>query len=119
GGLAGGAPLHLVDPILNGALVGGSRRAVVDKKLLRHTRVQAGFGRQAQCLDNREDAGFRRHADVPSASGSTTRNATTSKSLIPANSPFIAWVPPGENRLATARSSFLPTTDATARASSF
>ena len=51
-------------------------------------------------------------------SGSTTRKATTSKSLMPANSPFIAWVPPGEKRLATARSSFLPTTDATAFASS-
>ena len=29
----------------------------------------------------------------------------------------MAWVPPGVNRLATARSSFLPTTEATAAAS--
>lgn len=70
---------------------------------------------QAQCLDN----GVRvddRHA--ASLSGSTTRNATTSKSPLPANSPFMACVPPGVNRLATARSSCLPATDATAAASS-
>ena len=36
---------------------------------------------------------------------------------MPANSPFMACVPPGVNRLATARSSFLPTTEATAAAS--
>src|SRR5690606_21402426 len=30
-----------------------------------------------------------------SNSGSTTRNATTSKSSLPANSPLMAWVPPG------------------------
>ena len=51
--------------------------------------------------------------------GRTTRKATTSKSLIPWNSPFFAWVPPGENRLATARSSFLPTIEATAAAEQF
>ena len=33
---------------------------------------------------------------------------------MPANSPLMAWVPPGVKRLATARSSFLPTTAATA-----
>ena len=38
---------------------------------------------------------------------------------MPWNSPFMAWVPPGVNRLATARSSFLPTMEATALASKF
>ena len=40
-----------------------------------------------------------------------TRKVTASKSPMPANSPFLACVPPGENRLTTARSCDLPTTD--------
>ena len=47
---------------------------------------------------------------------STIADGRSPKSFIPANSPFWACVPPGEKRLATARSSFFPTTAAIAAA---
>ena len=77
------------------------------QKLLGHPCIDTGLGWQPERVNDRKDAGFRGHAIAPWASGRMTKNATTSKSLIPANSPFIACVPPGENRLATALSSLL------------
>ena len=50
------------------------------------------------------------------ASGTTSRSASTSKSLMPAPSPFMACVPLGVNRLATARAWLWPAMEATAAA---
>ena len=109
GGLQGGHPEQFFDAVLDLPLVGGGRRALLEQQLLGHALIDAGFhAASARACDD----GIEAHALL--GSGSTTRNATTSKSLMPANSPFMAWVPPGVNRLATARSSFLPTIEATA-----
>ena len=112
GGLQRGDPDHFLDAVLNLALVGGGGRALFQQQLLGHALVHAGIRWKGQGVDDRGET----HA-LALPPGSTTRKATTSKSLMPWNSPFMAWVPPGVNRLATARSSFLPTMEATALAS--
>ena len=50
------------------------------------------------------------------ASGTTSRSASTLKSWMPIPSLFMACVPPGVNRLATARPWLLPAMEATAAA---
>jgi hypothetical protein len=70
------------------ALVGGGRRAVLEQQLLGGALVHTAAGGQVE-------GGEERVAVHPAASDSTASQATTSKSLMPANSPFMAWVPPG------------------------
>ncbi len=117
GGLERRQPEHFFDAVIDLALVGGGRRAVFRKQLLGHALIDPCLARQIPARRSQYRSSYAVRAAA--ASGRTTRKATTSKSLMPANSPFMACVPPGENRLATARSSFLPTTEATAAASSF
>ena len=84
GGLERGDPGKLVYAILNLAFVGGGWGALFQKKFLGDALIQTGAGGQAKCFnDGRVDHPW-------PASGRTTRKATTSKSSIPRNSPFMA-----------------------------
>ena len=76
-GLEGGKPQELVDPFHDLPPVGGGGITLLHEHLLRHALVDAGLGGQCQGSDDRSCA------HPASASGRTTRNATTSKSLIP------------------------------------
>jgi hypothetical protein len=63
--LAGSKPLQLVDPVLNGTLVRGSRCALFYQKLLGHPRIDASRRRQSEGINDREDSGICGHAVAP------------------------------------------------------
>src|SRR5690606_24802860 len=113
GRLQRGHPLDVLYALVDLAAVGCCRCAVLHQQRLGHTAIHACGGGEVE----RGDDVVSVHS--VSSSGRMTSQATTSKSSMPANSPVRAWVPPGVNRLATARSSLLPTTEETAAASSF
>src|SRR5579862_4973901 len=113
-GLERRQPDQLLDAVVNDALVGDSGRTILKHQFFGHTLIHAATRGQ---IEGRKDCVAVHPAAAFRESGNTASQATTSKSLMPANSPFMAWVPPVWNRLATARSSFLPTTEATAAAS--
>jgi hypothetical protein len=86
--------LQLVDAFLDRALVGCRRRALLDQHLLWHARVHPCPRRQIKCSDERGERCGLCHTGPLEGGAMATRKATTSKSLIPENSPLIAWVPP-------------------------
>src|SRR3546814_13874429 len=89
-GLAGRKPLQLVNAFLNGALVRAGRRTLLDQQFLGNTGIDPRAGWKRKSINDGAHASIRCHTPSDAAGGRMTTKATTSKSLIPANSHFRA-----------------------------
>jgi hypothetical protein len=110
-GFYGGYPVQGVDSILDLLFIGYIGCDLVQQQFFMYPLIYSGIGWQGERINHYFGTDYFfwiRHYRV--SSGKITKKATTSKSLIPENSPAMAWVPPGEKRLAMALSSFLPIT---------
>jgi hypothetical protein len=82
-GLERGQPVDVFDALVDVALVGGGGGTVFQQQFFGDALIDAGAGGQ---LHGGDQVG----AVHVAYSGRITMNATTSKSLVPANSPFMA-----------------------------